>query len=190
MFAPEFRNRLDAIITFAHLSQEVIAMVVEKFVLQLEAQLDDRDVTIELTDEAAKWLIENGYDELMGARPMARVIQEHIKKPLADEVLFGRLKIGRPCPCGRGHRRDRQEQARLRIPRRAGDAAAGKAARAAPRQEAPRLSAAEAAGRPRGNNPPRAPRLRAESAARQGVTIAVNGPCGTGAVRLRTRPQG
>ena len=94
MFAPEFRNRLDAIITFAHLSREIIAMVVEKFVLQLEAQLDDRDVTIELTDEATNWLIANGYDELMGARPMARVIQEHIKKPLADEVLFGRLKAG------------------------------------------------------------------------------------------------
>src|SRR5204863_8086147 len=73
---------------------EIIKMVVEKFVLQLEAQLADRDVTIELTDEAAKWLIANGYDELMGARPMARVIQEHIKKPLADEVLFGRLKSG------------------------------------------------------------------------------------------------
>ena len=94
MFAPEFRNRLDAIITFAHLSRDVIAMVVEKFVLQLEAQLDDRDVTIELTDDAAKWLIKHGYDEQMGARPMARVIQEHIKKPLADEVLFGRLKNG------------------------------------------------------------------------------------------------
>ena len=94
MFAPEFRNRLDAIITFAHLSPEIIAMVVEKFVLQLEAQLDDRDVTIELSDEATQWLIANGYDELMGARPMARVIQEHIKKALADEVLFGRLKGG------------------------------------------------------------------------------------------------
>jgi ATP-dependent Clp protease ATP-binding subunit ClpA len=94
LFAPEFRNRLDAIITFAHLSQDVIGKVVEKFVLQLEAQLADRDVTIELTDEAANWLIANGYDELMGARPMARVIQEHIKKPLADEVLFGRLKSG------------------------------------------------------------------------------------------------
>jgi ATP-dependent Clp protease ATP-binding subunit ClpA len=94
MFAPEFRNRLDAIITFAHLSPEIIAMVVEKFVLQLEVQLADRDVTIELTDEATKWLIANGYDELMGARPMARVIQEHIKKALAEEVLFGRLKGG------------------------------------------------------------------------------------------------
>ena len=69
-------------------------MVVEKFVLQLEAQLADRDVTIELSDEATRWLIANGYDELMGARPMARVIQEHIKKALADEVLFGRLKTG------------------------------------------------------------------------------------------------
>src|SRR6202021_1609512 len=94
LFAPEFRNRLDSIITFAHLSPEVIAKVVEKFVLQLEAQLADRQVTIELTDEATQWLIANGYDELMGARPMARVIQEHIKKSLADEVLFGRLKSG------------------------------------------------------------------------------------------------
>jgi len=94
MFAPEFRNRLDSIITFAHLSQEVIAKVVEKFVLQLEAQLGDRNVSIELSDEATRWLIANGYDELMGARPMARVIQEHIKKPLADEVLFGHLKAG------------------------------------------------------------------------------------------------
>src|SRR6201993_2153456 len=94
LFAPEFRNRLDAIITFAHLSPEIIKMVVEKFVMQLEALLADRDVTIELTDEATKWLIANGYDELMGARPMARVIQEHIKKALADEVLFGRLKGG------------------------------------------------------------------------------------------------
>jgi ATP-dependent Clp protease ATP-binding subunit ClpA len=94
MFAPEFRNRLDATITFAHLSQEIIAKVVEKFVLQLEAQLADRDVTIELSDEASKWLIAHGYDEQMGARPMARVIQEHIKKPLADELLFGKLKAG------------------------------------------------------------------------------------------------
>src|SRR5690348_6773474 len=94
LFAPEFRNRLDAIITFNHLTPEIIAQVVEKFVLQLEAQLADRDVTIELSDEATRWLIANGYDEQMGARPMARVIQEHIKKPLADEVLFGKLKGG------------------------------------------------------------------------------------------------
>jgi ATP-dependent Clp protease ATP-binding subunit ClpA len=94
MFAPEFRNRLDAVITFAHLSPEIIKKVVEKFVLQLEAQLADRNVTIELSEEASRWLIANGYDELMGARPMARVIQEHIKKGLADEVLFGKLKGG------------------------------------------------------------------------------------------------
>ncbi|HWN78549.1 MAG TPA: AAA family ATPase, partial [Bradyrhizobium sp.] len=93
-FAPEFRNRLDAIISFAHLNAEVIGMVVEKFVLQLEAQLADRDVTIELSEPAKAWLIQRGYDEQMGARPMARVIQEHIKKPLADEVLFGKLKGG------------------------------------------------------------------------------------------------
>src|SRR5213595_3707206 len=93
-FAPEFRNRLDAIVSFAHLNADVIGMVVEKFVLQLEAQLADRDVTIELSDPAKAWLIRHGYDEQMGARPMARIIQEHIKKPLADEVLFGKLKTG------------------------------------------------------------------------------------------------
>src|SRR5207253_1470600 len=94
MFMPEFRNRLDAIITFAHLTPTVIARVVEKFVMQLEAQLADRAVSIELSDEATQWLIAQGFDEQMGARPMARVIQEHIKKPLADEVLFGKLKGG------------------------------------------------------------------------------------------------
>ena len=93
-FAPEFRNRLDAIVSFAHLNTDVIGMVVEKFVLQLEAQLADRDVTIELSEPAKAWLIEHGYDEQMGARPMARIIQEHVKKPLADEVLFGKLKGG------------------------------------------------------------------------------------------------
>ena len=72
----------------------VIARVVDKFILQLEAQLADRNVTIELTDEARAWLVKNGYDEAMGARPMARVIQTQIKTPLADEVLFGRLKNG------------------------------------------------------------------------------------------------
>jgi ATP-dependent Clp protease ATP-binding subunit ClpA len=94
MFTPEFRNRLDATITFAHLSPEIIAKVVEKFVMQLEAQLADRDVTIELSDEARAWLVKHGYDEQMGARPMSRVIQEKVKQPLADEVLFGRLKHG------------------------------------------------------------------------------------------------
>jgi ATP-dependent Clp protease ATP-binding subunit ClpA len=94
LFAPEFRNRLDAIVPFARLPEGVIARVVDKFILQLEAQLSDRNVTIELTDEAREWLVKNGYDEAMGARPMARVIQTQIKTPLADEVLFGRLKGG------------------------------------------------------------------------------------------------
>ncbi len=94
MFAPEFRNRLDAVVAFGHLPPEVIAKVVDKFIMQLEAQLADRNVTIELTDEARSWLVEHGYDEHMGARPMARVIQQVIKTPLADEVLFGRLKNG------------------------------------------------------------------------------------------------
>ncbi|MGB5092479.1 MAG: ATP-dependent Clp protease ATP-binding subunit ClpA [Parvibaculum sp.] len=94
LFTPEFRNRLDAVIPFGHLPAAVIAQVVEKFVLQLEAQLADRHVTIELTPEANAWIARRGYDELMGARPLARVIQENIKKPLADEVLFGRLVKG------------------------------------------------------------------------------------------------
>jgi ATP-dependent Clp protease ATP-binding subunit ClpA len=94
LFAPEFRNRLDAIISFGQLPREVVSKVVDKFVMQLEAQLADRNVTIELTDEAREWLVDNGYDPSMGARPMARLIQQTIKTPLADEVLFGRLKNG------------------------------------------------------------------------------------------------
>jgi ATP-dependent Clp protease ATP-binding subunit ClpA len=94
LFAPEFRNRLDAIVPFGHLPAEVIKRVVDKFIMQLEAQLADRNVTIELTDEARSWLVEHGYDEAMGARPMSRVIHQAIKTPLADEVLFGRLKNG------------------------------------------------------------------------------------------------
>ncbi|MDP3960759.1 MAG: ATP-dependent Clp protease ATP-binding subunit ClpA [Pseudorhodobacter sp.] len=93
-FTPEFRNRLDAVISFAPLSKAVILQVVEKFVLQLEAQLLDRGVHIELTPEAAAWLGEKGYDDKMGARPLGRVIQEHIKKPLAEELLFGKLIKG------------------------------------------------------------------------------------------------
>ncbi|MBV9288777.1 MAG: AAA family ATPase, partial [Hyphomicrobiales bacterium] len=94
LFAPEFRNRLDAIVPFARLPEPVIAQVVDKFILQLEAQLSDRNVVIELTDESRTWLVKHGYDEAMGARPMARLIQTQIKTPLADEVLFGRLKNG------------------------------------------------------------------------------------------------
>ncbi|MFO0408286.1 MAG: ATP-dependent Clp protease ATP-binding subunit ClpA [Labrys sp. (in: a-proteobacteria)] len=94
LFTPEFRNRLDAIIPFSHLSPQIVQQVVDKFVLQLEAQLADRTVTIELTDDARTWLVANGYDELRGARPMGRLIQQTIKTPLADEVLFGKLKNG------------------------------------------------------------------------------------------------
>lgn len=94
LFAPEFRNRLDAIVAFKALDAETIKSVVTKFVMQLEAQLADRNITIELTDEAADWLAKNGFDELYGARPLARTIQEHIKKPLADDILFGRLTRG------------------------------------------------------------------------------------------------
>ena len=93
-FTPEFRNRLDAVISFAPLPKEVILRVVEKFVLQLEAQLMDRNVTIELSTKAAEWLGDKGYDARMGARPLGRVIQEHIKKPLAEELLFGKLAKG------------------------------------------------------------------------------------------------
>ncbi len=93
-FTPEFRNRLDAVISFGALPKEVILQVVEKFVLQLEAQLMDRNVTIELTKPAAEWLADKGYDDRMGARPLGRVIQEHIKKPLAEELLFGKLAKG------------------------------------------------------------------------------------------------
>ncbi|WP_068877521.1 MULTISPECIES: ATP-dependent Clp protease ATP-binding subunit ClpA [unclassified Phenylobacterium] len=94
LFTPEFRNRLDAIVQFRPLTPEIIRQVVQKFVMQLEAQLADRHVTIETADDAADWLAKNGFDELYGARPLARVIQENIKKPLADEILFGRLTKG------------------------------------------------------------------------------------------------
>jgi ATP-dependent Clp protease ATP-binding subunit ClpA len=94
MFTPEFRNRLDSVISFGSLPREVILLVVEKFVLQLEAQLLERDVSIELTGPATELLADLGYDEAMGARPLARVIQEHIKKPLAEELLFGQLSKG------------------------------------------------------------------------------------------------
>ena len=94
LFAPEFRNRLDSIISFSQLPKEVVSRVVDKFIMQLETQLADRHVTIELSDEARLWLVEHGYDEAMGARPLARLIQSVIKTPLADELLFGKLKNG------------------------------------------------------------------------------------------------
>ncbi|MGE4480658.1 ATP-dependent Clp protease ATP-binding subunit ClpA [Acidocella sp.] len=94
LFTPEFRNRLDAIIPFAALTPEIVGRVVEKFVMQLEAQLADRNVTIELSSAAKEFLAERGYEPLYGARPLGRVIQELIKKPLAEELLFGKLAKG------------------------------------------------------------------------------------------------
>jgi len=94
LFSPEFRNRLDAIVPFRALPMKVVHQVVQKFILQLEAQLAERAISFELTDGATAWLAEKGYDEKMGARPLARVIQEHIKKPLANEILFGKLRKG------------------------------------------------------------------------------------------------
>ena len=94
MFTPEFRNRLDAIIEFNSLDRPTIIKVVDKLILELEAQLQDKMVTLELDDDARDWIAALGYDEKMGARPMARVIQEHIKRPLAEELLFGELASG------------------------------------------------------------------------------------------------
>ncbi|MBP1849933.1 ATP-dependent Clp protease ATP-binding subunit ClpA [Rhizobium halophytocola] len=94
LFTPEFRNRLDAVIPFAPLPTDVINQVVQKFVMQLESQLSERNVTFDLSDAAVEWLATRGYDEKMGARPLGRVIQEYIKKPLANEILFGKLKKG------------------------------------------------------------------------------------------------
>jgi ATP-dependent Clp protease ATP-binding subunit ClpA len=94
LFTPEFRNRLDATIAFNSLSRDVISKVVQKFVLELEAQLEDRHITFELDDAATDWLAKRGYDDKFGARPLSRVIQDNIKKPLADEILFGKLKKG------------------------------------------------------------------------------------------------
>ena len=94
MFTPEFRNRLDAIIPFGNLPLEVIKTVVDKFLTQLQAQLDEKKVVLDVSEEAREWLAVHGYDEKMGARPMARLIQEKLKKPLAEQVLFGDLSAG------------------------------------------------------------------------------------------------
>jgi ATP-dependent Clp protease ATP-binding subunit ClpA len=93
-FSPEFRNRLDAIVQFKSLSPTTIAHVVDKFIIELEAQLESKQVSLEIDEESRQWLAKNGYDRLMGARPMARLIQEKIKKPLAEELLFGQLEKG------------------------------------------------------------------------------------------------
>jgi ATP-dependent Clp protease ATP-binding subunit ClpA len=94
LFTPEFRNRLDAIINFRDLDKSTIVHVVDKFILELEGQLADKNVVITIDESARIWLAEHGYDPTMGARPMTRVIQENIKKPLADEILFGKLAKG------------------------------------------------------------------------------------------------
>jgi ATP-dependent Clp protease ATP-binding subunit ClpA len=94
LFSPEFRNRLDNIIWFNHLELEVIYQVVDKFIVQLQVQLDKKQISLEVTESARSWLAEQGYDRAMGARPMARLIQEKLKKPLANEILFGKLQHG------------------------------------------------------------------------------------------------
>jgi ATP-dependent Clp protease ATP-binding subunit ClpA len=108
LFAPEFRNRLDAIIQFKALDDKTILSVVDKFIAELEDQLLGRGVMIEVDKEARLWLANNGHDQKMGARPMARLIQEQIKKPLAEELLFGRLSNG-------GHVKITAEQNKLKF---------------------------------------------------------------------------
>ena len=93
-FTPEFRNRLDAVIQFAALDAQSVKRVVDKLVVELEAKLGNNNVTLELDEAAREWIAERGYDPKMGARPMARIIQEHIKRPLAEELLFGSLTDG------------------------------------------------------------------------------------------------
>jgi len=91
LFTPEFRNRLDAIVQFDALPEDIVLTVVDKFLVELQGQLDDKRVTLNISDEARLWLVRKGYDKNMGARPMTRVIQDYIKKPLAEKVLFGAL---------------------------------------------------------------------------------------------------
>ena len=124
LFTPEFRNRLDAVITFSGLTPTIIRNVVDKFVKELGAQLADKRVAIELDEEAAAWLAEKGYDPLYGARPLARVIQDRIKRPLADELLFGKLAKG-----GKVLRHDRRRQAGVPYRTRRRHAAAARARR-------------------------------------------------------------
>jgi len=93
-FSPEFRNRLDSIVQFDPLTSKTISYVVDKFIIELESQLHDKNVTIDVSASAKSWLAERGYDQKMGARPMARTIQDFIKKPLAEELLFGKLAKG------------------------------------------------------------------------------------------------
>ena len=94
MFTPEFRNRLDAIVPFAYLGKSTVARVVDKFILELELQLAEQNVHIQFDSDARAWLADKGYDKLYGARPMGRLIQDKIKQPLAEELLFGKLADG------------------------------------------------------------------------------------------------
>jgi ATP-dependent Clp protease ATP-binding subunit ClpA len=94
LFAPEFRNRLDAIVQFEGLDERTIQRVVDKLLVEVEAQLEQKGVALHVEDDARAWIAKRGYDPKMGARPMARVIQEHIKRPLAEELLFGKLERG------------------------------------------------------------------------------------------------
>jgi ATP-dependent Clp protease ATP-binding subunit ClpA len=94
MFTPEFRNRLDAIVPFDYLGTETVSRVVDKFILQLELQLAEQNVHIQFDSDARAWLAKRGYDKLYGARPMARLIQDQVKQPLAEELLFGKLNHG------------------------------------------------------------------------------------------------
>jgi ATP-dependent Clp protease ATP-binding subunit ClpA len=94
IFSPEFRNRLDAIVTFGALTPAVMETIVEKFILQLEAQLAERKVAITLAPEARAWLARKGYDPVYGARPLSRVVQREVRDPLTDEILFGQLEHG------------------------------------------------------------------------------------------------
>jgi ATP-dependent Clp protease ATP-binding subunit ClpA len=93
-FSPEFRNRLDAVVRFAHLKLEHVVRIVDKFIAELNAQMADKKIAITLSDEAKTYLAEKGYDEAMGARPLARVIDEKVKAPLTEEILFGGLRHG------------------------------------------------------------------------------------------------
>ena len=94
LFSPEFRNRIDSIIHFNHLNLEIVLSIVDKFIIQIEAQLDDKRVTINIDKNAKKYLAEKGYDEIYGARELSRVIQEEIKKPIAEELIFGKISKG------------------------------------------------------------------------------------------------
>jgi ATP-dependent Clp protease ATP-binding subunit ClpA len=138
LFTPEFRNRLDAIVPFGYLPTAVVARVVDKFVIQLELQLADRDVHITLDDDAREWLTARGYDKLYGARPMSRLIQEKIKQPLAEELLFGKLVNG-----GEVHVRLKDDALTFEItpaaPKRGkGGPAGGKASGKKPKVDAPK----------------------------------------------------